>query len=238
MSMKPIIFNTEMVRAILDGRKIVTRRVVKNIPSDYRFINTEENPDVIFDNDPSEKERVLKGLWATFEAKDDVPIDFPMRKAPYQVGDILYVRETFGYSCWAAFTNETIFKAGASERAEKAVKCGSGWKPSIHMPREAARIFLRVTDISVHRVQDINDENARKEGCVDREDFRRVWNDCYAKPRPIKGDNGIITHYESYPWEDIHETRICKGKPWYVIGNPWVWVIEFERIGREEAYDV
>ena len=130
------------------------------------------------------------------------------------------------------------------------------WRPSIHMPREAARIFLRVTDVKAQRVQDITEEEARKEGVKKMypytnpetgetvyaysEDgtyiagFACVWNDCYAKPRPVKG-KGVIHHYESYPWEDIQETRIYRGKPWYIVGNPWVWAIEFEQIKTEEA---
>lgn len=93
----------------------------------------------------------------------------------------------------------------------------------------------RVTGLKARRVQDITEKEARREGCAGRADFHRVWNDCYAKPHPVKGEDGEIDHYESYFWEDIQETRTYKEKPWYVIGNPWVWVIEFQRITKEEA---
>lgn len=124
------------------------------------------------------------------------------------------------------------------------------------MPREAARIFPRVTDVKVQHVQDITEEEARKEGAkkmypyTDQitgetvyaysevgtyiAGFMCAWNDYYTKPRPVKV-KGVIHHYESYPWEDIQETRTYRGKPWYVIGNPWVWGIAFERISKEEA---
>lgn len=135
---------------------------------------------------------------------------------------------------------------------------GYKWRPSIHMPREAARIFLRVTDVRVERLQSITElDILEKEGVtVDfpqpkpsyaslayaetrlkpavRKAFADLWNACYSKPHPVK-TKGVITHYESYSWEDIQETRTYRGKPWYVIGNPWVWIIEFERISREEA---
>lgn len=129
-----------------------------------------------------------------------------------------------------------VFKADTPKFSENSPwDKGLRWRPSIHMPKEAARLFGRVTGLKAQRVQDITDEEARREGCADRADFRRVWNGCYAKPRPVKGEDGEIDHYESWPWEDIRETRTHKGKPWHVIGNPWVWVIEFERITKEGA---
>lgn len=123
------------------------------------------------------------------------------------------------------------------------------WRPSIHMPKEAARLFLRVTSVRAERLQDMtlddfcsegvgirpeafNDpENAYWQG---REAYIDTWNSIYASPQPIK-ENGKIVRYESYPWEDIRETRTHRGLPWLVIGNPWVWVIEFERVSKEDA---
>lgn len=208
--MKPILFNTEMVRSILDGRKTVTRRVIKCVPS-------------------CAKEMAVKRwcfYWETETAMWRI-------KSPYRPGDILYVRETWSPVCVRPV--RYLYKADADIGIGEGAGLPIRWRPSIHMPREAARIFLRVENISTCRVQDTTDEDARKEGCANREDFRIVWNTCCAEPRPVKGKCGVITHYESYPWEDIQETRTYRGKPWYVIGNPWVWVIEFERISREEA---
>ena len=82
------------------------------------------------------------------------------------------------------------------------------WRPSIHMPREAARIFLRVTDVRVERLQDCGNMQAKDEGCTGSSQFARLW-DSTVKP----ADRATLG------WE----------------ANPWVWVIEFERIGKDEA---
>ena len=150
-------------------------------------------------------------------------------KIPFSVGQILYVRET-----WAAWSRTIGTPPTLYYYADENAPDGIKWRPSIHMPREAARTFLRVTGVKVQRVQDITDAEASKEGCKDRDDFHRVWNNCYSKPQPVK-TKGVITHYESYPWEDIRETRTYQGKPWYIIGNPWVWGIEFERCENPEG---
>lgn len=222
--MKPILFNTEMVRDILAGRKTATRRVVKPQPKGQLVPMPDESG------------------WPGYFGEADNP---RVIRPTYFVGDILYVRETWcdpsgtGYPFlykadmpmhWDAEDTETGIPVDL--KAEDYT-----WRPSIHMPKEAARLFGRVTGLKAQRVQDITDEEARREGAADREDFHRVWNNCYAKPRPVKGENGEIDHYESYPWEDIQEARTYRGKPWYVIGNPWVWVIEFERITKEVAED-
>lgn len=241
--MKPILFNTDMVRAILDGTKTATRRVVKPQP--------EITPIQTF------------GGSYRISMKGNVFV-----KPPYRPGDILYVRETFkiDYLSNIPGSGRIHYKADdtyrdftfSPERYEimRQAQLKPGWRPNENMPREAARIFLRVTGVKVQRVQGITEEEARKEGAkkmypyTDPETggtvyaysedgtyiagFTRVWNNCYAKPRPVKV-KGIIDHYESYPWEDIQETRAYRGKPWYVFGNPWVWAIGFERISKEEA---
>lgn len=221
--MKPALFNTEMVRAILDGRKTETRRVVKGYALEHLELDVDGS---------------IIGVYDQFEGRV-----FPiMNYAPYRPGDILYVRET-----WAVWNGNYEYKADVADGygpfCTSCIEdvctgnCNSvlKWCPSIHMPREAARIFLRVKDVGVERVQDITDEEARREWCANWRDFRRVWNDCYSKPRPVKGKDGTIHHYESYPWEDVREARMYLGKPWLIIGNPWVWVIEFERITKEVA---
>lgn len=264
MSTKPILFNTDMVRALLANRKTVTRRVVKPLERELIL------------QDPALKHRQL-------------PENGNVVRLPYAPGDILYVRETWCWCyCWDCgmdtedgCADETAEKFYNSEKGEwgcygyRASFVPNevpfdGWHPSIHMPREAARIFLRVTAVRVERLQDPFFKHwstifsLRGEGidigeqcrecietygspcCIDNESecgvldevrsvFADLWNRRYAKPRPVKYGNGIIDHYESYPWEDIHEIRTYRGKPWYVIGNPWVWVIEFERVSREEA---
>jgi len=208
--MKGIPLKTWEVRAILNGRKTVTRRVVKPQPN-------------------------------MFTLRDGM-------KMPYRPGDILYVREMWRVQSARRFDADARieFKAGGKMVKIQFPGCDDQyhnrreydafvarwaddrWHPSIHMPFEAARIFLRVTNVEVQHVQDITDEEARKEGYKDREDFHRAWNNCYAGPRPVKV-KGIIDHYESYPWENIRETRTYRGRPWQVIGNPWVFLNEFEQ---------
>ena len=271
MSIKPILCNTDTVRAILDNRKTVTRRVVK----EPYYIDDEESSRV-------------SGL--AIHRGTSMTDRMPYPDSLYHPGDILYVRETWckygeldaaervipeteKYYYRADGENPTPFNSflvqhpGWDEYREVPV-----WRPSIHMPREAARIFLRVTDVRVERLQDPFFKHGstifalKREGvdiggqcrecietcgspcCIDDESecgildelrggFADLWDHCYAKPRPIKDEDGTIDHYESYPWENIQETRTYRGKPWYVIGNPWVWVIEFERCEKPRKDD-
>lgn len=244
--MKPILFNTEMVRGVDAGIKTVTRRVVKPQPcaecdhgGQHEFIRDD------FTEGSSFTGFVCKKCgYGVCGPHFKFPVGTSWLRPPYRPGDILYVRETWYYESFYE-DNDAIPADLPSGRCTwryeyKATSpdypvAPGHWHPSIHMPEEAARLFLRVTGLKAQHVQDITDEEARREGCAGRADFHRVWNGCYAKPRPVKGEDGKIDHYESWPWEDIRETRTHRGKPWHVIGNPWVWVIEFKRITREEA---
>ena len=182
--MKPILFNIEMVRAIMDGRKTVTRRVVKPQP--------ESRPT------PMKKDSCWPGCFAIQGTAKVI-------RPPYQPGDTLWVRETWAKSMAGTFMYQADDKAIMVER----------WRPSIHMPREAARIFLRVTDVRVERLQDINLDPPGPKNQVVREglrylsDFIAVW-DRTIKPADL--------HF--YGWD----------------ANPWIQVIEFERISKEQAF--
>ena len=209
--MKPILFNTEMVRAILDGRKTVTRRLVKpryregeagfyvvteKYTGDFRYIET-------YDEDESGTDRRIN------------PPCFP--------GDILYVREKFAcdgfngyeftYVYWTDVDDCGRVVWGDDEKGEWAPSSDYRWRPSIHMPKEAARIFLRVTDVRVERLQQIMDDppglnnQIVREGCKYGCDFIALW-DGTIKP----------ADREVYGW----------------TANPWVWVIEFERCEKPE----
>ncbi len=181
--MKPILFNTEMVQAILDGRKTVTRRVVK-FPEGQT------------------------GRLPSNGARDYLFYPGGIKYPPYQVGDILYVRET-----WFEFRGGGYaYAADATESSKMFRKeLGYKWHPSIHMPKEAARIFLRVTDVKVDRLQCITREEALREGanpaCAVM-DYKASWN------KPIKKADLPV-----YGWD----------------ANPWVEVTRFERISKEEA---
>ena len=199
MKMKPILFNTDMVRAILEGRKTVTRRVVK---PHYR--DNEIGFNIITNANT--------GKYVCIEYYDEWENETRYMADPYRPGDILYVRETWGTKVYQNGLNARyVYKADG-------VDC-QRWRPSIHMPREAARIFLRMTDVRVEKLQEITEEQAILEG------FEAYHSDSgYYEPATLgfkeTWDSTINkTDHALYGWD----------------ANPWVWVIEFERITREEA---
>ena len=223
--MKPILFNTDMVRAILDGRKTVTRRVVKPQPKSHIAY-------ACMGNGCGKWGYPGKDAWEywddeSFRIPDGISQDELKRHwtPPCNTGDILYVRET-----WAPmYPDETskivcgyMYKADdCGLRGEVYQKwydakypngkdwCWPGkWRPSIHMPKEAARLFLRVTDVRVERLKEINALSAMDEGVTDWNDFVKLWNSTI-KPADLP----------LYGWD----------------ANPWVWVIEFERVRKEAA---
>lgn len=188
--MKPILFNTEMVRAILEGRKTVTRRVVKPQPPATSVV----------------RKRGCAWDWSLWEDCDMGH----MMKLPYHPGDILWVRETWN----GDWCDHYIYKADGGSAKAAGYAAEPKWRPSIHMPKDAARLFLRVTGVWAERLQDINLDPPGPENQVVREgarylcDFIAVWD------RTIKP-----VDRQTYGWD----------------ANPWVWVIEFERISKDEA---
>ena len=234
---KPILFNTEMVRAILDGRKTVMRRVMKPQPWE---IGDEENEcrheEGFFDKGGNN--------WICLKCLSGVTTlrGGSYFHAPYQLGDILYVRET-----WSEWVGGYLYKAWPESIAQPGAFPGERWRPSIHMPKEAARIFLRVTDVRVERLQEITEEQAEKEGMPDSLSY--PINPIYC---PICHGNGIVGGYnpESLGFEDkecpdcntlvkrfrnLWNSTIKKSDidryGWDT--NPWVWAIEFERVEVE-----
>ena len=167
--MKPILFNTEMVRALLEGRKTVTRRVVKPQPKS-RLVYTCMGSNHGTWCYPS------KTVWESWGEEYRLPSTLADADAarrwnpPYHSGDILYVRET-----WCKVGNDVdklyfdndaamydgmyLYKADGIDLTDI-----GKWNPSIHMPKEAARLFLRVTNVQVARLQDMNGEQAYMEG--------------------------------------------------------------------------
>lgn len=197
MSVKPILFNTDMVRAILDGRKGCTRRIVKGfIPNDAKWGYTAFTPKGCIS---------CRGTFADGYGEK-------FFKLPCEPGDILYVRETWGYPIALNSDKQYIFRA--DEVAESDFKNDSHiWHPSIHMPKEAARIWLKVTNVRVERLQEITSEQICREGVEveyphvlngeeKRYAFSTLWNSTIKK-----------SELDLYGWD----------------ANPWVWVIEFER---------
>lgn len=185
---RPIIMSGEMVRAILNGNKTMTRRLIKPQPS-----------------------KDLDKYYKKDECRDWLS-SFIRNNSYGKIGDELWVKETLRK---IQLHNERIgveYDAGG-------FKYGISWKwknsvlPSIFMPKKACRLFLEITDIKVERLQDINVDDAIKEGIdINYEDIKRKCN------------ISIIDKFQEY-WDKINK------KPEYQWNaNPWVWVIEFKKI--------
>lgn len=204
MSVKPILFNTEMVRAILDGRKKLTRRIVK-IPN---YINQQDDG--------------LYTLFAEGTCYENQHFEEIVQylKKPYQPGDILYVRETWGHPISLNSDKQYVFRA--DKIAENGFKNDSHiWYPSIHMPKEAARIWLNVTNVMVERLQEITAESALAEGA-----------DKYIHQNGKFNENAILTSFIGI-WNSTIKKSDLDRFGWNA--NPWVWVIEFERCEKPEG---
>lgn len=220
MAIKPILFNTEMVRAILDGRKTCTRRICKDA-------NECTVPDMDFYN--ADKRTYAVHNFA--DKKHTEQLSIAERTCPICPGDVLYIRETWTEECGKYYYRadydsdylgpcETL-SGGYPASCRNHPGCDGcmatstriHWLPSIHMPKEAARIWLKVTEVRVERLQDITSEQIGREGVEveyphvlngeeKRYAFSTLWNNTIKK-----------SDIDRYGWD----------------ANPWVWVIEFER---------
>ena len=201
--MKPILFNTEMVRAILDGRKTQTRRVIKSLDG-LSFYRAE----------PSEDAYEALGKWDFFYGWLEGGVMFDACasvKAPYSIGDILWVRETWNHVKFGLGDWHYEYRADYDDTSKWRNGSFAQWRPSIHMPRDAARIFLRVTDVRVERLQDIDDDGVVAEGLEIGAMFDELWNRNLSKSDRAK-----------FGW----------------AANPWVWVIKFERCDKPEYIEL
>ncbi|HEK2903370.1 TPA: hypothetical protein SMU01_003717 [Proteus mirabilis] len=232
MKERGIIFNAEMVRAILDGRKTQTRRIIKSVPATHNFHGWVTSSTHAKDEG--------KACWAIDDSpllKEPIRLNCPLGK----VGDRLYVRETWSVVSHE-FDDDGLMIDYVPDRPTKAVHempyghgyftghviysadgdftwgdddgCIDGrscWKPSIHMPRWASRITLEITDVRVERLNDISNDDAKSEGC---------W---YRRGGGVP--DKAITPSDQFPtlWEEIYGDGSWSS-------NPWVWVIEFKRI--------
>lgn len=201
-----MLFSTPMVQAILDGRKTQTRRVVKpQPPRDFDYLGT--------GTDTASGEPIFYACWE-WEKFHNV-------KCPYgQPGDVLWVRERFRKnemptgSPYHYYADNDVYTNKDNER----------WKPSIHMPKDAARIWLEITNVRVERLQDITGDDAQSEGispCHNhgwKDYMASVEMDCFI------GNYGRTSSFQSL-WQSIN------GKESW-DANPWVWVIEFKRIEK------
>jgi len=236
MAIKPILFSTEMVRAILDGRKTCTRRICKDA-NEYTV------PDMDFYN--ADRRTYAVHNFADNEQMEQ--LSTAERTCPICPGDILYVRETwehFDCCCCEGDEHGNCYQEPQQNVLNKSYGCymyratdeiygDARWHPSIHMPKEAARIWLKVTDVRVERLQSITVEGAIREGaegekcrhtnagafgCTDcmntgwieppQFEFMQIWDSTIKK-----------SDLNRYGWD----------------ANPWVWVIEFERCEKPEG---
>ena len=216
MAIKPILFNTEMVRANLDGIKTCTRRIVKGfIPNDAVWGYTAFTPKGCIS---------CRGTFADGYGEK-------FFKLPYQPCDILYVRETwehFECCCCEGDEHRNCYREPQQSVLNKSCGCymyratdeiygDARWHPSIHMPKEAARIWLKVTDVRVERLQDMWASDVSKEGirfnkptAADEmlKAFAKLWDSTIKK-----------SDLDRYGWN----------------ASPWVWVIEFERCEKPKG---
>ena len=218
MRVVPILFNTDMVQAILDGRKNVTRRVCKD-GDEYTI------PDMTFYD--ADKRTYAIHSFGDKEHRDKLSI--AERTCPICPGDTLYVRETWAFiSCICCNGNYNQDGGPFNCYDYQAVEYDDGdsisdgcflyradcrkperitWRPSIHMPKQAARIWLKVTDVRVERLQDISLEDCVREGIE-------------------ASRTGIFARF-SILWDSTIKKQFIAKYGW--DANPWVWVIEFER---------
>lgn len=211
MAAKGILFNTEMVRAILDGRKTCTRRIVK------------------------------PQITAHYGAQRIKP--------PYQPGDILYVRETWErFECWNCDGDErgNCPKEPKKSVLDKTYGCymyratdeisgDAKWHPSIHMPKEAARIWLKVTNVRVERLQDITPKDAENEG-VGNLFYEDIGYGEKNYGTEVDPEYGIVKEQFAWLWESTIKKSDIDRYGW--DANPWVWVIEFEWCDPQEVQNV
>ena len=192
MNIKPILFNTDMVRAILTGQKTQTRRLIKPQPTNPRWNNIG---------------------WLGWDDGHGYRM-----KPPCEDGDVLWVRET-----WYKDVSRYLYRANYGENEhfyQSGNEIAMHWHPSIHMPKQADRIFLRVKEVRVEFLQDIKADGISAEGitsiaatCGDMEialvEWKNLWNSTIKKADLPK-----------YGWD----------------ANPLVWVIEFERCEKPEGW--
>ncbi len=207
--MKPILFNTQMVEAILEGRKTVTRRIVKPQPDEKHgyplgYVTDSTDPKTV-------------GCFGF--GIDEYGGSIQYARPPYRPGDVLYVRETWHKYIKRAGKGEECHLAefyGYKASIANSEDADEPWKPSIHMPKEAARIFLKVKSVRVERLQDINADGIRNEGLTSMaahagdmeialKEWKILWNSTIKKE-----------DLDTYGWD----------------ANPYVWVIEFEKCSK------
>jgi hypothetical protein len=229
MAIKPILFSTEMVRAILDGRKTCTRRICKDA-NEYTV------PDMDFYN--ADRRTYAVHNFADNEQMEQ--LSTAERTCPICPGDILYVRETwehFDCCCCEGDEHGNCYQEPQQNVLNKSYGCymyratdeiygDARWHPSIHMPKEAARIWLKVTDVRVERLQEITVDDCHREGInietsavTDGETLNRNHDFSLEKFEILWDSTVKKSDIDRYSWD----------------ANPYVWVISFERCEKPKG---
>ncbi|EPO5624634.1 hypothetical protein ACUB6C_002864 [Klebsiella pneumoniae] len=244
MKERGMIFNSEMVRAILDGRKTQTRRIMKVQPESNQL-------GLLLITDSTKHSDIGKYHWAESNATGN-HVRSKLFSSPFgAVGERIWVRET-----WATLGNEDgcyvdwednlckgdersaarIYRASCEQRPgdyglwsipddaywkphTKEHKFEGAWRPLIHMPRWASRILLEITDVRVERLNAISEEDARAEGIIDG----GCLNCGEPEPCGCANPEPDATDAFAYLWQSIYGQDNWNA-------NPWVWVIEFKRV--------
>jgi hypothetical protein len=222
---KPVIFSTPMVKAILAGTKFQTRRVVKPQPEWKAH----------------EPGSLVAGGWAwntkrcALSSWPDVNDEFKSRLleyGPYQVGDRLWVKETFD---WCGGQQTTTSKDGTDTkriwlrfyRADNTVPASGKWTSPLFMPRWLSRLTLEITDVRVQRIQEISAKDILAEGAVDRPHHDEHLGKC-----PVSAFDGCCYPDLKSLWAAGWDSINGKKHPWK--DNPWVWAISFRRVTTTE----
>lgn len=218
----PILMNGEMVRATLDNRKTQTRRVITPQP-EIRPAHENFSGGWAWEN----KNTVLMGWKDTDEFARAMS-----KRAPYQPGDTLWVRETFaeipggGGAVYRATWREDGWEKGPDAK----------WRPSIHMPKWACRLFLKVKTVRVVRLQQISVEDCIAEGVDTAETLCPVRRDGLHSDAWYDGEGCEACGAPSVhaKFRDIWDSLAKPGTRW--ADNPWVWVYEFEKCEKPEGW--
>jgi len=213
MKVSPIIFSTEMVKAILEERKTMTRRIVKlEQPNEYKC---------------AQKDGSGKGFvfWTRNVSAEETARLYPKNEGincPYgQIGDILWVRETFQYH-----NQNGVYYRADNNPFDKDFDIA--WNPPMFLPKSYARIFLEITNITVEMLNNISESDAKKEGVKSffnplfQETRFKDYMDLQSEWRDAKSSFFSL-------WESINGKKSIKK-------NNWVWVVEFKRIDKPKNY--
>ncbi|SUJ26416.1 Uncharacterised protein [Sphingobacterium spiritivorum] len=209
---KPILFSTPMVKA-LELLKTQTRRLLKSFNPDYPIFKGIGRRHKLNVPDPIE-------TFAVFENEFGERIKI---KSPYQVGDVIWVRETWRVDPHGGYDYKSNYTTQFCNHPNNKVM----WMPSIFMPKDAARIFLNITDVRVERIQDITEKDAEAEGVKIDEDGFLCWD--YMSNKWLPFGNPPQESFKTL-WQSIKGTDSWNE-------NPWVWVFSFEVMTKPESFN-